>query len=250
MRKSDFTFPVRREKLYYLDNSIWIPTNQDIIIREDTDEIISYVPRTYHLKTNAEIFDKIFEALQYLNLSVIIDPVNSFLSNERMICHLLLTDIIIKDDESAIFLSILIKNSYDRSRAFDFKFGMFRGICSNGSLLGYKSLMEGIYRKHTKGFSLHPITSKIKEVILNFPEVQKRIEHLQTVKFETSYKKQSVQTLGNKFEAYMSEDLGIKWIKIKTLYDLYNEMTYFVTHKIPVIEREQYLDKIAKGFFL
>lgn len=254
MKISDFIFPIRTTDLWYgttKSDILQVHSHKGIVRKYDDkeDELISVVSKSYTLLPNEKVIENTVGVLDKLGINYTIDPVGSYLSNSRMILHVIFLDnITLNDGESDISLSMMIHNSYDMSTAFRFKFGTFRWICSNGAIIGYKELTNSVYRKHTQGVYIDDVKKSIQNAVQIFPEIEKRIKILQQKEFNKNLKPKINSIMGKPFERFMAEKYEKRWKEIKTLYQLYQTLTWYVTHKVAPLPRETYLNKIAKVF--
>lgn len=245
-------FPVEEKNLYWEDAEEFLD-DYKAVIRVDTEELVSIVPHSIVLKTNKEILEKTVGVIHSLGYTPVTDSVNSYLTNQKMIFHILIKEIYIHDGESPINLSLLIRNSYDSSYAFYFAIGTFRSICINGSIIGYKEIADKIYYKHTKRIDISEAERTIKRSINLFPRLEKRINILKNISFygspnvvKQSLRKANIIFRSRQFEKYIL--YNIKVYNIKNLYQFYNEMTSWVTHNVHPLYKESTLQKIAKAF--
>jgi hypothetical protein len=274
MTKEEFIFKVQKVDIYYdfpvhdvtliNDNMFKVMEQKDGtilpltltkdykgIVRSDTGKLISIVSNTYNLTTNEEVINKTLGVFEMLGLTYIIDPIHSHISDNRMILNIVIKDICINDGVSPISLAMFIHNSYDMTTKFRFRFGTFRYICSNGSVIGFKELCDPIEHKHTPNFYIDDIKREVERAIGIFPRVGERIEFLKTQVFTyTPIRGRAESVMGSEFTKYMKKDYEREWKSLKTLYDLYLIMTWYVTHKVVRLQQETYFNKIAKVFGL
>lgn len=253
MQVNDFIFPVETTSLWYGKkqvDTLPVDSHKGIVRKHEdkSDELISVVSQSYTLLPNEKVIESTIGVLENSGIKYAIDSVGSYLSNKRMILHAIFSDVVLNDGESNVNLSMLIHNSYDMSTAFRFKFGTFRWICSNGAVIGYKELADTVYRKHTQGIYIEDIEKAIHNAVEIFPEIEKRIKILQQKEFTKAVKPKIINMMGKQYEKFMAENYEKRWREIKTLYQLYQSLTWYVTHKVTPLQRELYLNKIAKVF--
>lgn len=253
MELNDFTFPVSERSLYEVNLESLNPSEDyrpingyKGIYNSDTNELISIVGSNYTLRTNAEVFEKTLGVLEKNGIGYMLDPMSSLLTNARMRCHIWLTGCSFNDGESPVHLSMFIQNSYDMSSTFKFKFGAYRLICLNGAHIFYKQ-MNQIFRKHTRNFYVDDLMGSVERATKLFPEFQTSITQLRDTPVSIpKYRPLVEKLMGKTFELHMLREK--KWGHISTYYDLYNEMTWFVTHKVPASQKEMFFEKITKAF--
>jgi hypothetical protein len=116
-------------------------TGHKLIIREDTNEVISCVTKKYNLVTNQEIINKATPILKKYEAKL--QECKTFANGARtQWTWRLPSNKLTVTTGDVINPQIIIKNSYDASTQVGILGGIFRLVCSNGMVVG------DIYGKH------------------------------------------------------------------------------------------------------
>ena len=154
-------------------------------------------------------------------------------------------DILIKDDESDIALSVYLHNSYDQSEGVRFIFGAIRSICSNGMVFG--EVLSRYYSKHTSGFSFENLAEKLEEAKECFPVLQNRIDRLERSIVDETL----VEKVSDKISKRLAEQV-IQEHEIGRIsqWKLYNRLTNYVSHELNPAYAARYQHNISQVFAL
>ena len=111
------------------------------IVREDTSEVVSCVTNKYKLVTNEEIINKSMPILEQYDAKL--QECKTFANGARTqwTFNLPSNELTVVDND-IVNPQIIIKNSYDGSTQVSILGGIFRLVCSNGTVIG------DIYGKH------------------------------------------------------------------------------------------------------
>ncbi len=248
MKVEDFCTPVELKEVYYKGESNYLPMNEYKGVYTKDHQLISVVKNSYKLESNEEILEKTIGLLDKMGIKYHIDPMNSYSTLKRMTCFTTFPDVKINDGESDIFLTMIIYNSYDMSKARDVCWGTFRLACSNGAIMGFKVLTDIMKRRHSKNSYFGIEEESIDRMFKNFYIIGQRVDYIKTLAITPSNIKDASNILGEKYTKYMNEDN--RWKEVKTMYDLYNTMTWYTTHKVYHAHKDGYYNKIAKAFDL
>jgi len=187
MNLQDFMFPIcerpvainnGQNDITDWDNvSTFLSSDYKAIVREDSNEPISIVKKSYQVVSNEVLINKLMHELVALETPFRIDPSHSFCENNRMRLQITFPDLALKDSESDIPISLFLHNSYDMSEGVRVFFGGIRSVCSNGIVFG--NVLARYYGRHTQGFKIENITSKLREAYQYLPNIQDRINELE-----------------------------------------------------------------------
>ncbi len=249
MNLEQFYFPVTETPIYYAVNADYCKLDSNKLIRhiDNNQKPIAIVSKGYNFITNKEIIENTIGCLENLGVKFYIDQMGTFLSDKRMMIHAIFQDNYIADDNNGVInLSLVIHNSYDMSTAARARFGTFRTICSNGALLSFSELTQ-YYHKHTKNLFVNNMKEEIEKALQVFPHLKERIDLLRVTEFRIDLPKvmdNVYRIMPDDFRTFVKPQAEI----IKTMWQLYNLMTYYITHKVQAVAREVYYQKISKLF--
>ena len=171
-----------------------------------------------------------------------IDPSHSFVNNKQMRLQITFPEITIKDSESDIALSLFLHNSYDMSEGVRMFFGGIRSICTNGMVFG--KLLAKFYHRHTKGFQIENLKESLVEAYEALPQIQERIQQLEALPVTDSIKEMVEKNLGKKIAHDVLSD------GLMSQYQLYDAITYIISHGIEQRLRARYQMALSKIFGL
>lgn len=219
-----------------------VPRRHKVIVREDTQEIISVVGETYKLVTNEDLIGQLLGELDRMGLASYIDDANSFVENRRMRLQVTFPEILIRDSDSQIALSLYLHNSYDGSEAIKIHFGGVRAICLNGMIFG--KALANYYARHTSGLDLGLFQQRFQAAINQMPQLQSRISEME------------FEPVTNTLRARFEKNLGKRMAK--TIFDkqpchrwqAYNEASYLISHLIEAGSRARYQLGLSSAFRL
>jgi Domain of unknown function (DUF932) len=214
------------------------------IIRSDNKKLISVMPKTYRLVSNKDLIENLLSQLEKIDSKFYIDSSHSFVSDRRMRLQLTFPELTIDDDESKTNLSLFIHNSYDGSEGVRLFWGAIRGICSNGMVFG--KLLSQAYRKHTKGLNLPDIQAVMDKGYKAVPEIQRRFDAMQRLEImQTDKLKETIEEeMGKKISN--DPDLLEVLERRATEWEVFQALTYIVSHKVRINRQAFYQRKISK----
>jgi len=223
----EYKFPVKEELIYFpSQNNLKRASTHKSIVRSDTGELISVMKNSYKLVSNKRIIDSVTEQLEKLNTPWRIDKQSSYLDNTNMRLHIVFPELAIQDHESKIFLSLMIINSYDGSAAYNLAKSMLRQICTNG--MTAKTLLgKQVKQKHTQRIANGNLMENVEGSFKKLPLVKMRIEEMLNTPITKYIKLQIEDRMGTNVSKFVSEQLRTKR---DNLYDLYNHLTYWISH--------------------
>lgn len=243
------------------------------IKNKTTKRVVSVVNETYNLLPNTDVVEPVLEQFEKTGVKYEVDAL-SWVSDQRMQLHLKLPDYHIKDDsKEGLISSLWLHNSYNMTESARLMAGAFRLVCSNGMIVG--EMTEKISLKHQAkqiraimtGHTISVVES-IEESITNTQErIQELIDEKVTAatlfdifhafKFDSKLVRHFLTELGvvtaetrtKEFEEVLGDIKTTKKFD-QNMYDLYNMLTYFVSHMKDPRYRVSYLERISKRFAL
>ncbi len=250
MNLQDYYFPVIERDVAvhngqsdFIDmenRNTFLPNDYKAIVREDSNELISIVKQSYQVVQNEDLINQLMEELEQTDTSYEIDPSHSFVENNRMRLQVKFPEILINDGRSDIALSLYMHNSYDMSEGVRIFWGAIRAICSNGMVFG--KILGKYYRKHTKGFQIENLNQELSRTADLLPMVQNRVKHLDSNPVTDDILISVENELGKKVAKQISGN------EYETQWQLYNAITYLISHIIIHRHRARYQMATAKIF--
>lgn len=252
MNLQDFCFPVT-ERPVAVNNGLhslsdwendrtFLRNDYKALVREDTNQVISIVRRSYQLVPNQQLIDNLMWELSRIDTPYTIDPSHSFVTNERMRLQVTFPQLTMHDGESDIALSLFLHNSYDLSEGVRMFWGAIRAICVNGMVFG--KVLGKFYHRHTNGFAIRDLRRTLTRTYDMIPAIENRIRELDarpvTPELEEKVRKELGKTLAKKV---LSPVEVSQW-------QLYNAITLIVSHAIQQRHRARYQMAAAKVFQL
>ncbi|MFA8451813.1 MAG: DUF932 domain-containing protein [Bacteroidales bacterium] len=243
----EYKFPVSESQLYFPSNdNLKKSQSHKAIVRNDTGELISVMKNSYKMISNERIIDSVTEQLEKLNTPWRIDKQSSYLDNSNMRLHIVFPDLAIQDHESKIFLSLMLINSYDGSEAYSLKKSMLRQICTNG-MTARTLLGKEIKQKHTQRIANGNLMENVEGSFKKLPLVKLRIEEMLNTPITRDIKLQIEDKMGTNVSKFVSEQLKTKR---DNLYDLYNHLTYWISHLCSKKQQMNYHNEVSTIFQL
>ncbi len=252
MELEQFKFPITQrdvavangcnELMDWENPSTYLNGDYQAIVREDTNELISIVSKSYKIVPNQVLIDSLMDDLMKLDTPYYIDPSHSFITNERMRMQVTFPEITMRDDESDIALSLFLHNSYDQSEGVRLFWGAIRHICANGMVFG--KVLSKFYHRHTKGFELRNIHQAVSRTYDSIPYIQQRIHQLDQMPVTNETMQDIERKLGKRVhKAVQVHSNDSQW-------QLYNTLTYMISHAIDQRQRARYQQATAAVFNL
>jgi len=203
-----------------------VETGYKLIVREDTNDVLSCVTDSYKLISNKEIMTKANPILK--NQGAVLDDMRMFGNGSRVTYKYRFPDIkvkIAKDDY--VNPQIQINNSYDSSTEVSAMGGAFRILCANGLVIGFSLGKEGA--RHTIWNEKTEIEKIINSVI---NKTQKVFDNDFPKMIEKEVNKKHTQKLLEIFPGYTMESMVQYLIANppKNYWDLLNAATWTSTH--------------------
>ena len=203
-----------------------VDSGYKLIVRKDTNDVLSCVTNSYKLITNKEIMTKANPILK--NQGAVLDDLQMFGNGARVKYKYRFPDIkvkIAKDDY--VNPQILINNSYDSSTEVSAMGGAFRILCSNGLVIGFSLGKEGA--RHTI-WNQETEIEKIINSVIN--KTQKVFDNDFPMMIEKEVKTKDNKKLLEMFPGYTMESMVQYLIANppKNYWDLLNAATWTSTH--------------------
>jgi hypothetical protein len=147
-------------------------------------------------------------------------------------------------------MRITIRNSYDRTSFAGLELGMLRLVCTNGMKAMRRAF--GFNQKHSRKLSLDGVSDAIERAVDAFDEVGGEFTKLAEVPVSDTIGDYVLKNLTS--DKILSEKLREEIVKVwlnppfqedkkRNLYNLYNAVTYHLTHKVEPT-RFEYADKV------
>jgi hypothetical protein len=264
MDLNEFCFPVEERPVYFSfkGNSFEWKDNIKVqktvlkesseyksILREDNHQLISIVNKKYKLIENKELIDQLMEQLKRTDQKFEIEDHHSFFTDKRMRLHIKFPELQIKDDsDDGIALSLYLHNSYDMSEGVRMYWGAIRSICTNGMVFG--KILAKFYSKHTQGFQMKELKSSIENTYKMIPDIQQRIEILDSLKVDDSFDKEVKDNLGAKLYKNIITENNLDTLQALTRLQLFHLVTNYISHRINHEMQTRYQFAASKLFDL
>lgn len=237
------------------DENSFLHNGYKAIVREDTDELISIVKKSYELVTNTQLIDNLLGNLEDLETPTEIDKSHSFVNNKAMRLQIKFPELTMPDEDGTneIALSLFVHNSYDMSEGVRMMWGAIKQVCTNGMVIG--KILGRMYHKHTSGFQLEKFREGLTKTYEKFPQVAERIEQLQEAKVTEEFLKklEATNVVGKRIMKTLREDSEVnkgKDINQVSQYQLMNMITWVISHRIRQEYRARYQSNISNVFGL
>ena len=244
----EYDFPVELQKLYTRDQK---PAGFWGTRRTDTGQVLRVTSDKYGLLLNTDLVKTVDEVLtgkglDYARqLTVARDGATmygryEFPNEMRKIQKV--------GDEMG--MRITIRNSYDRTSFAGLELGMFRLVCRNGMKAMRRAF--GFNQKHSRKLSLDGVSDAIDRAVKAFDEVGGEFTKLSEVPVSDTIGDYVLKNLTS--DKILSEKLREEIVKVwlnppfpedkkRNLYNLYNAITFHLTHKVEPT-RFEYADKV------
>lgn len=250
MNIEQYYFPVEEQNIALAEDAPWLKNikGYKAIVRPNTEndpQVISVVRNSYKLVPNKELMEKFLEQVATLGVRWKVDPSHSFCQINRMRLQITFPDILLKDEDSDIPLSMYLHNSYDQSEGVRLFWGAIRSICTNGIVFG--TLMGSLYARHTKGFCFENFYDEFAHASDKIHKVQGRIEHLQSVAVDELLMEELQKSLGKK---RLQEITQTDCLPDQSQWQLLNDITYHISHHEEKPKRADLQMKLSKVYAL
>lgn len=242
-------FPVALEPLFTEKNEE-VP-NRLAVIRQDTRQVLNVVSNRYKLIPHAKVFTPIAEAIQTLGLTVAKTQARVGMDGSFARFHWILdTNIAIRPQDD-LAIAITMVNSYNYEARFVLSVGAHRWICRNGLLtppIG-GTAFDG---KHMHGLDVNRAISEVSRFLKAVPEMVETYKQWAEIQMPVDQFEDHLRVL-TLSEKARKEVVGYYITQEKTLWDAYNALTWYATHRTPGsrgVVNEMKIQKMATEFAL
>lgn len=245
-RINEYFFPVETRPVYVGDTRDPVVGYKAVVAHKgNTESTVAVVKDTYKLVTNRELIEPFLEQIQSLKQRWYIDTSHSFVLQNRMRLQITFPDVYISDTESMIPLSVYLHNSYDASEGVRFFWGAIRAICTNGMIFG--EVLGKYYARHTSGIDLRTLSGQFSGVTDKLVTIEKQIKTLDEIPVDEDTMLKVQRALGKRrLEQICTTDV----VPDKSMWQLYNDCTYLLSHTVEKSSRADLQQKIALAFGL
>jgi hypothetical protein len=246
--EESFYFPVAEREIALVKDEHQLKEIQGykaIIAPNKNDKVISVTKNSYKLIRNQELIEPFMEQVSKLGVRWKVDPSHSFCQLNRMRLQVTFPDILLKDEESDIPLSLYLHNSYDQSEGVRLFWGAIRSICSNGMIFG--DVLGSLYARHTSGFSFDKLESQFNNVTDKICHVQNRVDVLRSASLDEDVMERVQKALGKR---RLEEIIQTDTLPDISQWDLLNDITYFISHNEKKPKRARLQLAASKAFAL
>lgn len=249
MNIENFYFPVEEQDIALFEKTPWVNRIKGykaiVAPGEHSDQVISVVKNSYKLVKNRELLEPFMEQVNSLGVRWKIDPSHSFCQVNRMRLQITFPDILLKDEDSDIALSLYLHNSYDQSEGIRLFWGAIRSICTNGVVFG--NLLGSFYGKHTQGFTFENIYKQFGDASDKIQSVQQTIKSMENRAVDEQIMDQLQKALGKR---RLQEITTTDRIPDQSQWELLNDVTYFISHDVAKPKRGDLQLKVSKALAL
>jgi len=222
-------FPVKEAEVIYDTPTGDIHTGYKLIVREDTNKILSCMTNEYSLITNEQVMNKALPTLEKKKAELI--ECKMFGDGARTQWKFRIPKVKVKIAEGDyVNPEIIIKNSYDGTSEVSAYGGAFRLVCSNGLVIGYAiGHDKGI--RHI-GSNSDDDVERIIDSIIN--QVTGIFDEDFPKLVETKLHKPHIGAIVKLFPETVMKDVVNQLLMSnpKNYWDLLNAATFIATHKM------------------
>ena len=223
------TFPVFEAAVTYDTPKGDIPTNYKLIVRKDTNKILSCMTNDYKLVTNETIINYADPIIKKNNGKV--KEVRTLNNGAKTIMKWTFPNDTVKiGPKDLINPEIIIRNSYDGTIGVNVMAGAFRLVCSNGMVIGV--VLDDYKNKH----SVHNMElDKLEEIITDtISKTKYAVREDFPSLIETKIQERHIIKFIEMFPLHANEIVTQMLIakKPKTFWNLLNIGTNIITHKM------------------
>ena len=249
MNIEHFYFSVEKQNIALCNEAPWLEKINGykaiVAPKGSNDQVISVVKSSYKLVENRELIEPFMDQISKLGVRWKIDPSHTFCQLNRMRLQITFPDIILKDDESDIPLSVYLHNSYDQSEGVRAYWGAIRGVCQNGIVFG--TVLGSMYARHTKGFTFDTFYEEFGHASDKIQSVQQQIQQLQEKPVHEQLMEELQKSLGKR---RMQEIVNTDKVPDKSQWELLNDITYYISHSEEKPKRADLQLKLSKVYEL
>jgi len=221
-------FPVSQfDAAYFKDGKEHESTGYKMIVRDDTNEVLSCVTDKYKLVTNKQVLDKVIPTIDENGGQL--SETRIFGKGARSLWKFTFPDTkveIAKND--FVNPSLIINNSYDTSKEASVLSGAFRLVCENGMVIGWT-----LSRRRNRHIIWNDELEDMDEIVIDAIAGIKQVFDNEFPKLiNTELKKSDISKLIKMFPTRTVEDMNRYMIDNppKNYWDLLNIATWTSTH--------------------
>ena len=228
------------------------PSNYLANVRTDNNEILGVTSEHYGLVQNSELIGVALEALQKTGLTGYEQSIVVTDGGARVFAEFTFKQKLLANAVGDKFgYKFVIKNSFDRSIRAALELGFLRLICTNGMSTMEKEYSE--QRKHSNRISVDFIAKAVESAMKRGPEALKIFERLAERSIDDEKGVIILTNLEKKgyLSTVLRENIETVWLspnrpedKERNLYNLYNAVTEYLTHKVAP-ERYEYAQRTS-----
>lgn len=214
--------PVQMEGLVNADD-------YKLIIRNDTNEVLSCMTKDYQLVSNEEVLEKALPHIEERNGTL--TECKTFGNGARTSWTFKFKDQPMEISGDTLYPQLHIRNSYDGTSAVNILGGIFRLVCANGAIIGK------IFESHSEKHSIwnRKITNgHIGNMVLNTLDSMENVYVNEfPILFETKINDKQIVKALEKLPSQYNED-AVNYLlanNVKTAWDLFNMFTWIYTHR-------------------
>ena len=242
-----FLTPVQKTSmLYTLASGETMTTTDFNAVINDKGKLISVVRDSYKLVPNKDVIMPVIEQLELLDNKWYIDKSHSFISDEKMRIQITFPELVANDGQSDIAISLYACNTYDATGSVKLFFGCLRKICLNGMITG--KVFSKVSGRHTTNFNVENLRSEVEKSYEAIPIINQKIEELynKTIMLNDAFQKSIKTNFGTRGLAYVLQQNNKTTILNE--WEMYNVLTYYISHYINYKARERYQESVSTMF--
>jgi hypothetical protein len=213
------------------------------IINTENNSLCGLHTKKYQVVENKRIIHEVNESIGQFSKDWFIQPRQSYVDNSMMRLFYQFPDIEFQDDESKMHLGLSVTNSYDGSRSVSMILSFFRLICSNGATIN--RLVKSINFIHQKQSGIEVIKNTLGQYVDNVPVIQERIKVLNNLEATDKMIEQAAKNFPKTTDTI---DKHLVDKDVLTQWQLYNYLTFYISHKIAVKSQSYYQAIVSKMF--
>lgn len=225
----NYTFAVEKQPILHDNN----PSGFCKVVDTDKNRVLSVVSDNYLLIPNREVVERVtneFDNVEFM-------PNLSFANGKVFNMQFFIKGTELEVSKGDIVGAMLrVQNSYDTTRALSVSADALRLVCMNGMKVGVGvyDLKTRHYGERAIGDILNDAIDSVKASLDNsFKEIIGLLKQMRKTKFDIEKRTKFVKSIIN-HKNYISEMIIAQMVEDnpKTVYDLYNTVTYVATHRL------------------
>lgn len=215
------------------------------LFNHNRTKLFDVVSPKYQVVPHGQAIQSISDALKTYFGAAVEPQVRSFGQGTTIsaVYKLPIEPVRLNDGKDVNEMTLLVRNSYDRSQVFSAELGAYRLICSNGAKIGES--FGAIRSRHVGSGADTSILSQLEYMIAKAPQVREMWEQWQDTRIS---QEQAAAMLEGRFpDKYALPVLMQKFPRTK--WEFYNDLTRFATHDTPSVQRRMEFDDIICSMF-